>query len=190
MKLLTQKSVGVVMSAVTVLMLSTGTGWTEEMPPMPKPSSEHAWLQQFVGEWEADVESYTEPGKPPVKSKGTEVVRPIGGFWILSENDGTMMGQPFKGIMAMGYDANKKKFVGNWMDSMTGTLWQYEGSVDPSGKVLTLESEGMCPMMGKRVRFKDVTELVDQNTKRMTSSMLGEDGTWVTMLTINSQRKH
>ena len=52
---------------------------------------------QMVGEWEAEVEMFKEPGKPPEKSWGTESVRASGGFWILAENKGTHMDKPFIG---------------------------------------------------------------------------------------------
>jgi hypothetical protein len=57
---------------------------------LPKPDPEHDWLQQFVGKWETDMECCMEPGKPPMKSKGAESVRPIGGFWIIAEGEGTV----------------------------------------------------------------------------------------------------
>lgn len=36
-------------------------------------------LQQIVGEWEYDSEAIFEPGKPALKSKGTESVRAVNG---------------------------------------------------------------------------------------------------------------
>lgn len=51
----------------------------------PKPGPEHDWLQQFVGDGETEVECRIEPGKPPMKAKGTESVRSICGLWIVTE---------------------------------------------------------------------------------------------------------
>ncbi|MBL8031794.1 MAG: DUF1579 domain-containing protein [Candidatus Doudnabacteria bacterium] len=159
------------------------------MPEMPKPTAEHQWLQQFVGEWKSDAEAYMEPGKEPVRMTGTESVKPLGEFWTISEVKSTMMDQPFTGNMTLGYDPKKKKYIGTWVDSMTGQLWEYEGTVDSTGKILTLNAEGSCPMNpGKMTKFKDVVELKDKNTKVMTSSMLGEDGKWVTMMTSTAKR--
>src|SRR5687767_2205002 len=70
---------------------------------MPEPQKEHEWLQQFVGEWEADIEMNMEPEKPPQKQKGTESTRSIGGFWILAENKGSFMDKPFTGLLTIGY---------------------------------------------------------------------------------------
>lgn len=73
---------------------------------------------------------------------------------------------------------------------MTGHLWNYEGSLDASGKALTLESEGACPMRpGKLTRFRDVIEMPDKDSKRFTAYMQDDDGQWVRMMSSQSQRK-
>lgn len=59
---------------------------------MPPPVKEHAWLQQLVGEWESETEVFMEPGKPPMKGKGSEAARMLGGFWLVGEGKGEMMG--------------------------------------------------------------------------------------------------
>jgi hypothetical protein len=184
------KPARMLLGTLTLLALSIGSSWAEQMPEFPKPSSEHVWLQQFVGEWESDTEAYMEPGKPPMKSKGTENIYSLGGFWTISEIKSTMMDMPFAGNLTLGYDPSKKKYVGTWVDSMTGHLWEYEGTLDSAGKTLTLETEGACPMHpGKLSRFKEVIELKSKDHKVFTSSMQGEDGTWMTMMTSHSYRK-
>src|SRR4051812_18828560 len=94
-------------------------------PEMPKPQKEHEWLQQLIGEWDTESESIVEPGKPPVKSKGTESNRMIGGFWSHSENKGDFFGAPFTGILQIGYDVEKKKYIATWIDSIQGMMWKY-----------------------------------------------------------------
>jgi hypothetical protein len=48
-------------------------------------------------------------------------------------------------VWTVGYDPQKKKYVGTWVDSVTPYLWTYEGSLDASGRILTLETEGRIP---------------------------------------------
>lgn len=177
-------------TALTVMVSTIGVSFAEDMPEMPQPTQEHAWLQQFVGEWESESEMYMDPAQPPVKSTGTETVRSLGGFWTVSEIQSTMMDKPFTGNMTLGYDPESQKYVGTWVDSMTGKLWNYEGTLDESGKVLTLESEGACPMRpGKITRFRDVVEVVDTDHRKFSSSMLDDNGQWVTMMVGHSRRK-
>jgi Protein of unknown function (DUF1579) len=159
-----------------------------KMPDMPKPTAEHAWLQQLVGDWDAQTEAYFEPGKAPIKTTGQESVKAIGDFWTATHVKSEMMGKPFIGTMTLGYDPKKGKYVGTWVDSMTSKLWEYEGTVDESGKVLTLTSEGECPCTGKTTKFQESVELKDANHKVFTSKML-VDGNWVTTMVSTATRK-
>jgi uncharacterized protein DUF1579 len=155
----------------------------------PKPQKEHEWLQQLVGEWDTEGEAVAEPGKAPIKVKGSESGRMIGGFWALLENKADFLGTPFTGILTVGYDPEKKKYVATWFDSMNSYLWTYTGSVDAAGKVLTLETEGPCnDGPGKTAKFKESTEIKSKDHKVFTS-MIERDGKWMTVVTINYRRK-
>jgi hypothetical protein len=161
------------------------------MPEMPKPVEQHQWLQQLTGEWTTHVEATMEPGAAPITSEGTETVRSIGGFWVMAENQGDFMGAPFTGILTLGYDTEKGRYIGTWIDSMTDRLWTYEGSVDASGKKLTLECDGPCPMRpGETVTFRESIEIKSKDHKVFTSAIQNDDGSWMTMLTIDYRRKN
>lgn len=163
-----------------------------KVPEMPPPAKEHAWLQQLVGTWETEFECVMEPGKPAMKGSGTEVARSLGGFWVVAEGQATMEGMPgsMNSVLTLGYDPEKKKYTGTWIDSMTSHLWKYEGSLDSSGKVLTFECEGPCPTKpGKISKFREVTEIKGKDHRVFTSSILGDDGKWSKMVTVNYRRK-
>jgi hypothetical protein len=160
----------------------------QDAPQFPKPQKEHEWLQQLVGEWDTESEIIVEPGKPPMKAKGSASARSLGGFWIVSEHKGDAFGTPFTGILTLGYDAPKKKYLGTWIDSIMPTLWTYEGSVDAAGKILTLESEGPGPEPGKLMKFRESIEIKDKDHKVFTSAC-EKDGKWLVHLTINYTRK-
>src|SRR5262245_639652 len=83
----------------------------------PEPRKEHAWLEQLVGEWKFEIEAPLEPGKPPVKISGTERVRSVGGFWVVAESTTQLPDSPFTGVLTIGFDGEKKKYVGTWIDS-------------------------------------------------------------------------
>jgi hypothetical protein len=176
-----------IVAAGLVAVVIAGAGRAQDSGKMPAPQKEHEWLKAFAGEWESEAEMVMAPGQPPVKSKGTESAKLLGGFWLVSEMKGECMGVPVTGLMTVGYDAQKKKYVGTWVCSMCDWLCKYEGSAD--GKVLTLECEGPHPETGKLVKMKDVVELKDKDHKTLTSSMLGDDGKWVTFMTMTSKRK-
>jgi Protein of unknown function (DUF1579) len=68
------------------------------------------------------------------------------------------------------------------------TICAYEGKLD--GNVLTLETEGPHPATGKTVKMRDVIEVKDKDHKVITSQALGEDGKWVTFMTMHARRKN
>ena len=128
--------------AVVGLVAAVAVGRADDTPKLPAPLKEHDWLKQLAGEWVTEAEMVMEPGKPPMKSTGTETARTLGGFWLVGEHKSRVMGIPVTGVMTVGYDPAKKKYVGTWVCSMDGHLWNYEGAVDSAGKVLTLNTEG------------------------------------------------
>jgi hypothetical protein len=162
----------------------------QEMPKMPTPQKEHEWLQQLVGEWTFDAECFMGPGQPPMKAKGAETASMLGGFWVIAEGSSSMMDQPVKTRLTLGYDPEKKKYVGTWVDSCNNYLWKYEGTLDATGKVLTLDTEGPNPMAaGKMTRFREVLEIKGKDEKVFKSAVLQDDGKYLTFMTATYQRK-
>jgi hypothetical protein len=151
---------------------------------------EHEWLQQLTGNWIGEGEAAMEPGQPTVKWTTTEAVRSIGGVWIIAEGQGEMPeGGPAITMMTLGYDPQKSRYVGTFIGSMMTNLWVYEGTLDASGKVLTLDTEG--PVMGsegKMARYKDIIEIKSADERVLTSRMLGEDGHWTEIMTSRYRR--
>jgi hypothetical protein len=156
----------------------------------PTPQKEHAWLTQFVGEWETQTEASAGPGQPEMKCQGTMSARMLGGFWIVSQWNTEMMGMRVSAVQTIGYDGESKEYIGTWVDSMLNHVWKYQGSVDASGKILTLEAEGPNFMQGgKSAKFRDAYEFKSKDHIVMTSSMQDEDGNWVTFMTGDVRRK-
>jgi hypothetical protein len=165
-------------------------GAAMEMPLMPGPQAEHAWLQKFVGEWEAEIEMFKEPGLPPEKSMGAESVRAVGGFWVVAEDSGVFMDKPFTGILTLGYSPEQKQYIATWVDSMASRLWTYAGTVDATGTVLTLEAEGPCPMKGGApAKFRETIEFKSDDHRVFTSAIQADDDSWATMMVIHYRRK-
>ena len=175
--------------AACALALAAPALRAQEMPEMPKPQSEHQWLEKFAGTWETEMECTMAPDKEPMKGKATETARMLGGFWLIVENKAEMMGQPFTGVLTLGYDPAKKSYVGTWTDSMTSHMWTYTGTVNEAGDTLTLDTEGPCPMQGGKIcKFKEVMKMTGKDEKTFTSSIQGDDGKWTQMMTAKSKR--
>jgi len=161
----------------------------EDAPAPPTPEKEHVWLQQLAGEWDSEAEIPAGEGQPPMKVTGTESARMLGGFWLHSETRSEMMGTPFVGVMTVGFDPATRKYVGTWVDSTTSRLWRYEGSVDGTGRILTLNSEGPHPSdPAKTAKYREVIEIQDKDHKTFTSQ-IEIDGKWERIIRVSYTRK-
>jgi hypothetical protein len=171
------------------LLVMTGVSWAQEMPAMPKPTKEHQLLAQFAGEWKTRAEAAPAPGQEPLVCEGTESARLLGGFFLVGESQAEMMGQPVESVLTIGYDTEKKKYVGTFVCSVGGELWQYEGTMDESGKKLTLNTEGPSMMdPTKRAKYREVLELKDKDHKVFTSEIETAEGKWQPMATVTYER--
>jgi hypothetical protein len=163
----------------------------QESTMKTEPQKEHEWLQKLVGEWTYETEATMEPGQPPAKFRGSESVRSLGGLWILAEGQGEMPGGGVATtMMTLGYDPQRKRYVGTWIASMMTYLWVYDGDLDAAERVLTLDAEG--PHMaaeGKMAKYKDVIEFKSDDHRVQTAHMLGDDGEWRQFMTASYRRK-
>jgi hypothetical protein len=177
------------MASIVSLLCFQGPLNGQEGPAMPKPTQEHDWLEKFTGEWTTESKGTMGLGQPPIQCSGKLSSRKLGAFWVVNEMKGELSGTPMTGIQTIGYDEGKKKYVGTWVDSMGAFMWQYEGSVDSSGKVLTLDADGPNFMGdGKLTNFQDVYEFRSADEILMTSRMLASDGNWVTFMSGTAKR--
>ncbi len=177
-----------IMLALLYLLFSA-TANAQEMPEIPQPTDEHKWLEQFVGEWETVGKTEAGPGAPEMTCTGKITSRMLGGYWVVNEMKGETAGMAMQGLQTIGYDPEKKKYVGTWVDSMMGHMWQYTGSVDKTGKILSLEAKGPSFMTdGKETLFRDVYEFKSKDEIVATSQMQGPDGEWITFMTGTSKR--
>jgi hypothetical protein len=176
--------------SLAVLTLICSVSTAQQPPEFPGPEKEHQWLQKFVGEWTTISKGSMGPDQPPMECSGTIESRMIGDFWVVNEMQGNPQGIPMRGLQTIGYDPVKKKYIGTWVDSMMNHMWMYEGSVDASGNKLTLEAEGPSFMGdGKVTKYRDAYEFKTPDHIIVSSSMLGEDGKWITFMTGESKRK-
>lgn len=176
-------------AVLATIVLLAGPVRAAETPELPQPTSEHKWLQSLAGEWQTEATMYAE-GEEPVTTTGTETIRTVGGFWIVCEHQGEFMDQPFTGIMTLGYDTEKQQTVGTWVDSITGQLWTYQGTLDEAAGTVTLHTEGCCPLTpGVTLRIKEVLEVKGPEQKVFTSYVEQEDGTWLKGMQIVAKRK-
>lgn len=160
-----------------------------EMPKL-EVLDQHRWLQQLVGEWICTMNTPMPNGEMPPPA--TEKVRALGEIWVQGETHTEMPGMGLAVMqMTLGYDAQKKRFVGTWLGSMMNYLWIYEGDLDASGKKLILNAEGPAMMLGpgKTAKYHDIITIVGPNERTLTSEMQQPDGSWQQFMTATYKRK-
>lgn len=163
----------------------------QEATMQAAPQKEHRWLEKLVGEWTYEGEASMGPDKPSQKFTGTESVRSLGGLWILAEGKGDMPGcGEATTMLTLGYDPQKKHYVGTWIGSMMTHLWVYNGELDAAERVLTLSVEGPGMAEGKTASYQDVIEFKSDDHRVLTSRMLGDDGKWQEFMTAHYRRKN
>jgi len=145
------------LSAITAMLVAPTVNG--QFQP-PKPGPEHAVLKKMEGMWDTTMKMQGQ------ESKGTANYKmDLGGLWLTSTFEGSMGGDKFSGRGFDSYDADKKKYVGVWFDSMSTKPFILEGTYDPAKKTMTMI--GDAPGMdGKMTKHKIVTEMPDDNTMK------------------------
>jgi hypothetical protein len=152
----------------SLVLGATGIASPQDDASPPKPGKHHEFLKQFEGTWDVKAAFWMEPGKPPVESKAVETAKlKCEGLWLVYSDKGEFLGKPFEGHGLLGYDPQKGKFVGAWVDQTASSMDLAEGTCDEKGKVFTLVSESPGAD-GKSIKTKRITAFKDQDTQTLT----------------------
>jgi Protein of unknown function (DUF1579) len=82
-------------------------------------------------------------------------------------------------MITLGFDPDRKRFIGTMVGSMMTNMWVYEGELDASGNVLTLNTTGPAfDGSGKTAKYQDVITVKDADNRTLTSRVHGDDGKW------------
>ena len=69
-------------------------------------------------------------------------------------------------------------------------LWIYNGALDESEKILTLDTEGLNFTQSAIAKYQDIIEFVSDDHRIMRSQILGDDGNWQQFMTAHYRRNH
>ena len=104
------------------------------------PGEVHAELAKGTGSYAASGQMWMAPDAPPMPMEATSKVQMLlGGRYLMQEFKTDFMGQPFEGLMIMGYDNISDEYWQVWMDNMsTGYSLAHgdeneDGSIEMSG---------------------------------------------------------
>jgi hypothetical protein len=159
------------------------------MPNLPQ-LPEHKMLAKGAGKWKAAVTANFGP--EPMKTTAVETVRSdVGGLWqigdFVADKNGPMAG--FVGHGFVGYDPDRKKFVGSWIDSWTYAPQTMSGTLDATGKILTMDAVGWDSQSKMEMKTKQITTYVDDDHHTFSMRMAGPDGKEMEVLRIEYTRE-
>lgn len=137
----------------------------------------HAFLKNFVGEWDVKTTAWMQPGAEPTEAKNSATAELfLGGRFLKVNFKGTMFGQPFEGLQIVGYDNYKKKFISFWIDSSSTAFYLTEGTFDKDNNSITEIANWPDPMTGGTIKVRTVTTLVSKDEYIFQMFMAGPDG--------------
>lgn len=155
-----------------------------------EPSPEHLWLKQLIGDWTYHGSCSMGPDQPPAASSGREIVRALGDLWVIAEGEGEMPdGGKMRMVIQIGFDPETRRYKGTWIGSPMPMLWLYEGTVDATGRILTLAARG--PSMlgdGTLANYQDIIEIIGPDRRRFSSRIEMPDGTWNEFMSADYRR--
>ncbi|MCB9903381.1 MAG: DUF1579 family protein [Planctomycetes bacterium] len=183
LKLVTASFVVVAVSAISVAAVRPALLFPQEMP---KPTEQHKMLMKSVGTWEGTL-TMSMPGMPTEGVAAKEVVTAFGPFWTTSHFTCDFMGMPFEGSGLMGYDPNKEKYLGTWIDNMSPALAVMEGELDEESGKLTMHYEAINMMTGEMTPHSNVMTM-GENSYTLEFYM-GEGDEAMHTMTIEMKRK-
>jgi len=126
------------------------------------PGREHKILEGLVGRWKGHVVVRVNPNRVSEESDATsEGTMILGGRYVQVTHKGTLGGQPFEGVMLIGYDNIAKKYVGQWIDNMGTSIVHYDGTYDTRLKRLFMGARFVDPMTRQPVKVRAMTTFVD-----------------------------
>jgi hypothetical protein len=168
------------MFAALVCVTASGISSAQDFP---KPGKEHAKLKQYQGTWDAEFQMM---GAEKTKAKAT-YKSICDGMWIASDFEGEVAGTKFTGHGLDGYDLQRKKYIGIWVDSVGSAPMTVEGDYNDKG-VLVMTGSSPGPD-GKPEKVKNTTEWKDKDHFTFKMFMVSAEGDEQLAFTIEYTRK-
>ena len=169
-------------AALALTALGAAAAVLRPAQELPTASEHHAYLMRGVGEWEGTMTMHAE-GMSPEGVPCHDSITAVGDFWTRSSFSCDLMGMPFVGTGVTGYDPDKGKFVGTWVDNMTTRLTVMEGELE--GDALVMRYVGPDPVTGEPAPHRIVGT---NDGETSTSTFYVGEGEGVKTMTIAMKR--
>jgi hypothetical protein len=167
------------LNAVFALFVIPSLAWSQEAGGASNSGPEHKALQKLVGKWSLTVKLDGN------ESKGvTEFKSVLGGLFVQEEASLSVFGHKMEWIGLYGYNRQKKKLTGVWVDNM-GLTTIGDGEPDPAGK--TFRYSGEHPG-APSARFRWIITLADDDKLTIEMLEVAADGKETSVMTVHGAR--
>lgn len=147
-----------------------------------KPGKIHEELAALTGQWDVTYEAWQEPEGEPLKGTGTSTYRSIlAGRYLVEEFHSQFAGQPFEGMLLMGYDNVREQYQSIWVDSLSTGFVTQTGTVAADGtkRLNGMTYDPMTPQ-GRPMR-SELQELSPDHFTMQMFDTLPDGSEWMTM---------
>lgn len=118
----------------------------EMMKDWAAPVEEHEVLKSMEGTWDCTTKFWMGPGEPMTGTGVSENQIILGGRYATQHfTMPDMMGMPFEGYGAVGYDKAKQKYVTIWIDNFSTGFMHMDGEYDEDAKTMTWTGNSVYP---------------------------------------------
>jgi hypothetical protein len=157
--------------------------------PSPKPTKEHTALKAEEGVWDGKVKMFPGPGAPVIEGKSLETVTTVcNGLHSTASFTMEIGTTKFEGHSVIGYNPLKKEYTGTWVDTSTIAPTLMTGKYDADKKTMTMLSTVVDAASGQKLKQKQITTMVDDNTKKFEIFFVTPQGD-VRILEINAKKR-
>ena len=173
----------VIAAGTTAAVAEDSEGGDARMEEMMKawqaymtPGEAHEELARRAGTWKTTVRMWSDPdGEPEVTRGSSEVELIMGGRYILERFSGTTPWGEFEGLGITAFDNIKQKYTAIWIDNMSTGIMGGE-STEVSDTTMEYVSDMPNPLTGSYETVRSTETWIDDDTRRMESFMVGDDG--------------
>ncbi|HRX03446.1 MAG TPA: DUF1579 domain-containing protein [Anaerolineae bacterium] len=137
---------------------------TKQTQPTNLPSVVHRGLARICGQWQGVTRTWFEPGQLADESSQRGVIRSVlGGYFVVHEYEGTLQGQPMRGIAIFGFDVATGKCQAAWIDNVhMGTAIMYS-EAEPSERAFVALGSYDDPNGGPPWGWRTEIDLIDDD---------------------------
>jgi hypothetical protein len=135
----------------------------------PKKTGVHSQFASLVGDYDVAIK-LTQGAEKPIESKGKSKISAIlDGRFLLDEQEGEMMGKPYKSMKVYGWNAEAKAFEGVWLYTESNAIMRLSGTAGQDRRSINFEGV--------------VQETPDKKMQVAISTARNQDGTLTVKMT-------